>query len=190
LAGKPLAGSTLFELCADLEEHPDNAAPALFGGFTVVRHRHVQRFDVSAKLLFVFLIPETELKTSAARRTLPARVKHADAVESCGNACAITAAFASKEYQALRGAFADKLHQPYRQKLIPFLSDVIAAAEKAGALGAFLSGSGSAIAALTMGSHRKVVEAMLRSTSIAAKIMITGADNTGARIVRSTTRNR
>jgi homoserine kinase len=157
----------------------------LFGGFTVVRQEHVQRFDVSDRLRFVFLIPEMEIKTPAARRTLPARIKHADAVESCGNACAITAAFASKKYEDLRGAFADKLHQPFRQKLIPFLPDVMLAAEKAGALGAFLSGSGSAIAALTIGSHRKVVEAMLRSTSIAARIIITGADNTGARLVKT-----
>ncbi len=185
LAGQPLERSDVFELCADLEGHPDNAAPALFGGFTVVRDRHVQRFEVAARLRFVLWVPETEIKTATARRALPLRIRRTDAVQSCANACAITAAFASGKYEGLRGAFADGLHQPFRQKLMPFLPDVIAAAEKAGALGAFLSGSGSAVAALTIGSPRKVVEAMICSTSLAARIIITGADNAGARFVKA-----
>ena len=61
------------------------------------------------------------------------------------NACVATAAFASQHYEKLRGTFTDHLHQPFRSRLIPFLPRVIAAAEDAGALGAFLSGSGSAI---------------------------------------------
>ena len=60
-------------------------------------------------------------------------------------AAAIAAAFAVGDYSELRGHFADRMHQPFRKKLVPFLDDVIAAAEHAGALGAFLSGSGSTI---------------------------------------------
>ena len=190
LAGKPLVRSALFEMCAELEGHPDNAAPAMFGGFTVVRGRHVQRFDVSSRLRFVLLIPELEIRTPAARKAIPARIRHRDAVESCGNACAITAAFASQRYESLRGAFVDKLHQPSRQKLIPFLPHVIGAAEQAGAMGAFLSGSGSAIAAVTLGSQRKVVEAMLRCTRMPACVITTEADNAGARFVKLKVENR
>ena len=51
----------------------------------------------------------------------------------------LTAALASRDYEKLRGAFVDRLHQPFRKKLIPFLDHVIAAAESAGALGAFLT---------------------------------------------------
>ena len=185
LAGKPLERPAIFELSAELEGHPDNAAPALFGGFTVVRQGQVQRFNVSSGLRFVLFVPEIEIETPAARKILPARIKYADAVENCANACAVTAAFASRKYEALRGAFADKFHQPFRQKLMAFLPEVIAAAEKAGALGAFLSGSGSTVAAVTLRSQRKVAEAMLRSTSMAARIFMTSADNAGARIVKS-----
>src|SRR6202023_948496 len=105
---------------------------------------------------FVLLIPDFEIRTSSARKILPAKIARAAAVESSGNASVITAAFAARNYENLRGAFVDHLHQPFRRKLIPILPRVIAAAEKAGALGAFLSGSGSAVCAVTLRTPRKV----------------------------------
>src|SRR5438874_9063173 len=55
LAGEPLDRISLFRLCAKLERHPDNAAPANFGGFTVVRDQNLQRFNVSKQLSFILL---------------------------------------------------------------------------------------------------------------------------------------
>ena len=114
--------------------------------------------------------------------TAPAKISRTDAVTSAGNACAITAAFASDDYENLRGAFTDQLHHPFRQKLIPFLPRVIASAEKAGALGAFLSGSGSTICAVTLRDERKVGAAMQRATMTSSQIVITSADNRGVQI--------
>jgi homoserine kinase len=174
----------MFEICAELEGHPDNAAPAVYGGFDVVRDGQRQAFTVSAQLHFVLLVPNFEVATEQARRVLPSRVDRLQAVENCRNACAITAAFASREYEKLRGAFVDRLHQPFRKKLIPFLDSVIAAAESAGALGAFLSGSGSAICAVTLRSPEKVSRAMLAAVkSEGARGVITSADNRGARLL-------
>jgi homoserine kinase len=184
LAGNPLDRSSIFQLGARLEGHPDNAAPASFGGFTVVRGENVQHFKVDPRLYFVLLIPDFEIETAKARKVLPAKIKRTDAVESCANACAITAAFASRDYEKLRGAFADHLHQSFRQKLIPFLPQAIAAAEKAGALGAFLSGSGSTIAAVTLQSPKKVALAMLRAARLtSARTIITTADNQGVQVL-------
>ena len=198
LAGNPLDRLSIFHLCAQLEGHPDNAAPASFGGFTVVQSSAsvslasgkqdacptFQRFEVSPRLCFVLLIPDFEIETSRARRILPLKISRVAAVESCANACVITAAFASRNYEKLRGAFADQLHQPFRRKLIPFLARVIAAAEKAGALGAFLSGSGSTICAVTLQDRHKVAAAMLRAAKLtSAHTLVTAADNTGARIL-------
>ncbi|HWM23953.1 MAG TPA: homoserine kinase [Chthoniobacterales bacterium] len=182
LAGRPLQRQELFEICAELEGHPDNAAPAAYGGFNVVRDGQRQMFTVSAQLHFVLLIPNFEIATAHARHVLPARVSRLHAVENCRNACAITAAFASREYEKLRGAFVDRLHQPFRKKLIPFLDQVIAAAESTGALGAFLSGSGSTICAVTRRSPEKISRAMLAAArSDGARTIITAADNRGAR---------
>jgi homoserine kinase len=210
LTGNHLDRFSIFQMCAQLEGHPDNAAPASFGGFTVVQSSApvpvaagklamaspsggkrdawpaFQRFDVSALLSFVLLIPDFKVSTSAARRILPSQIKRVAAVKNCANACAITSAFASGSYRDLRGAFVDHLHQPYRQKLVPFLPRVIAAAEKAGALGAFLSGSGSTICAVTLRSPGKIAAAMERAAnSIPARVVITRADNRGARVRRS-----
>jgi len=183
LTGRPLDRLSTFRLCAELEGHPDNAAPSSFGGFTVARGENVQRFEVSPRLRFVLLIPDFEIQTSAARKTLPTRISRTDAVASAGNACAITAAFFSGDYENLRGAFTDQLHQPFRAKLIPFLPRVVAAAEKNGALGAFLSGSGSTICAVTLRDARKVAAAMLRAAkTTAARTIITTADNHGVQI--------
>jgi homoserine kinase len=141
-------------------------------------------FTVSAQLHFVLLVPNFEIVTTEARRILPARIDRLHAVENSRNACAITAAFASREYQSLHGAFVDHLHQPFRKKLIPFLDNVITAAESAGALGAFLSGSGSTICAITLRSPEKVAGAMLAAAnSLGARPLITTADNRGARLL-------
>src|SRR5438477_11771202 len=121
------------------------------------------------------------MKTSTARRILPSRIGRTAAIENCASACAITAAFASGNYRNLQGAFRDYLHQPYREKLIPFLASVIAAAEKAGVLVAFLSGSGATIAAVTLHSSKKVAAAMLPAAgSAAAHTLLTRADNRGS----------
>ena len=185
LAGRPLQRRALFKLCAELEGHPDNAAPAAYGGFNVVRGFDRQMFTVSARLHFVLLIPDFEIATADARRLLPERIRRLDAVENSRNACAITAAFVSRDYSSIRGAFTDHLHQPFRKKLIPFLDDVIAAAESAGALGAFLSGSGSTICAITPRSPEKISRAMLAAAnSPRARTIITAADNRGARILQ------
>lgn len=182
LAGRLLTRELLFEICAELEGHPDNAAPAAFGGFNVVRPAARQRFGVSPQLQIVLLIPSFEVRTSDARALLPARISRTDAVESCGNACTIVAAFASKNYGELRGAFVDKLHQPYRKALVPLFDNVVLAAEAAGALGAFLSGSGSTIAAVTLGCGPQVAAAMAAAAPDCATV-ITRADGRGARVM-------
>jgi len=197
LSNDPLDRLTLFRLCAESEGHPDNAAPASFGGFTVVNSsasallahgkRHewaaVQRFDVASRLHFVLLIPEFEIQTARARSILPSKISRVAAVENCANACAITAAFAARDYEKMRGTFSDNLHQPFRAKLIHFLPQVILAAERAGALGAFLSGSGSAIAAITLDRPEQIATAMVRAAAAPARTIITHADNHGAQVL-------
>jgi homoserine kinase len=181
LSGVPLDANRLFQVCADLEGHPDNAAPAAFGGFAVSKPG-VQPliFPVDEALHFVLLIPDFELSTPEARKVLPDQLNRKRAVDSVVNACRITAAFASCDYDALRGAFGDHLHQPHREPLIPFLTKVIAAGEAAGAIGGWLSGSGSTICCLATGQPEVVASAMLAAAnSPGARTVITRADNRG-----------
>jgi homoserine kinase len=186
LSGRPLNRMQLFQLCSELEGHPDNAAPAEFGGFTAAgTDGGVSRFEVLPELKFVLLIPEFEIATSEARRVLPSNIAHSHAAASAANACRITAAFASQNYELLRGSFVDYLHQPHRLRLIPFLKTVILAGENAGALGGFLSGSGSTIACVTLRDAEAVAAAMLAaSRQRKARTIITAADNRGAQVLR------
>jgi len=181
ITGQPLNPRRLFEICAALEGHPDNAAPGAFGGFVVSGPGTYERFEVDPALEFILLIPPFEVQTPVARKVLPAQVDRLAAVRSCGNACRITAAFASKRYENLRGAFGDGLHQPFREPLVPFLPKVIAAGEKAGALGGFLSGSGSTICCVTLGQAEEVAQAMQRACGDKDAYTIrTHADSRGA----------
>jgi len=188
LAGEPLDRDSIFDLCTELEGHPDNAGPGVYGGFVVANASNVFRFDVGEELKFVLLVPSFEVLTDEARKVLPTRVPHREAVENVGNASCITAAFASKNYRGLQGAFSDYLHQPYRGHLVPGLWEALKAGMTAGALGGFLSGSGSSLACITLDGDTDpwaVAEAMRASHSgfSSAETMVLTADNGGARVV-------
>jgi homoserine kinase len=183
LSGSPLSREQIFQLCAELEGHPDNSAPAEFGGFTIARSDGtLQRYRVSRKVEFALLIPDFEVSTADARSVLPKSVPLRDVVISLSNACAIAGAFASRDYEKLVGCFDDRLHQPFRQKLVPYLGPVIESATKAGALGGWLSGSGSAVACMGLGASTHIAHAMRAACGLPnARIVTTHVDNAGVR---------
>jgi homoserine kinase len=186
LTGNLLAKQKICELCAKLEGHPDNAAAALFGGFTIISKTRgeIVRFDVDPVLKFILFIPDFEVKTGEARKVLPETFSRQAIVENLANASLIAAAFASRRYDQLAGSFSDRLHQPFRTRFVPFLPRVLDAAERAGALGGFLSGSGSSIACLTLSNEEGIARAISEAAPEAmARIAILSADNNGAQIV-------
>jgi homoserine kinase len=197
----------LLTLATELEGHPDNASPSIFGGFTVsgiVEDKHVSRtdsplttalsplreegenerevrcisFPVSEALRLVTLIPDFPISTEEARKLMPASFSKSDAAHGLNRAALITAAFASGDLESLRGLFDDRIHQPYREPLVPGLRHVIAAGENAGALGGFLSGSGSAIICLALENAVTISEAMRRVLP-QSEVLILEPDNHG-----------
>jgi homoserine kinase len=186
LAGSPLVRGQIFQLCSELEGHPDNAAAALYGGFVVVNKagNQVHRFDVDPSVTFVLLIPDLEVRTSDARAVLPATYSRSEVICNLANSSQIAAAFASRQYEMLKNAFADHLHQPYREQFVPFLKPVVEAGCEAGAYGGFLSGSGSTIACVTSTKAAAVAKAMASAvpSSIRTTTLLVGVDNDGAQI--------
>lgn len=156
----------LLRLVTKLEGHPDNASPALLGGFTVSGlvdgATRCLQFDVDYALQAVTLIPNFQVRTEQARELIPKHFTKADAAHALNRSALIVAAFASKDYEKLRGLFDDRFHQPHRLELVPQLNDVIATGVSAGALGGFLSGSGSSIICLTLAKPDEVAKAMQR----------------------------
>ncbi len=186
LAAGHLTKKELCELCTKLEGHPDNAAAALYGGFTIVSkaRNEIARFDIDPDLKFVLFIPNFEVKTSEARRVLPESFSRQAVVENLANTSFVAAAFASRRYGQLQDSFEDRVHQPFRTQFVPFLPKVLSAARNAGALGGFLSGSGSTIACLTLSDGSKIAASVADVAPEAkAKVLIVSADNLGARIL-------
>jgi homoserine kinase len=177
----------LLSMATELEGHPDNASPAIFGGFTVSgRVAGVVRcssFRVASRLKLVTLMPSFGISTEAARQLMPPTYSKADAAHALNRAALITAAMASRNYENLRGVFDDRMHQPYREKLLPQLSEVIRAGERAGALGGFLSGSGSSIICLAVTREDSVRRAM-QNVLPDADVKILEADNAGMKVLK------
>ena len=186
LTDNHLTKKDLCELCAILEGHPDNAAASIYGGFTIISkaRNEIARFEIDPVLKFVLFIPNFEVRTSDARRVVPESFSRQAVVENLANASLVATAFASRRYEQLRDSFGDRLHQPFRTQFVPFLPKVLEAARKAGALGGFLSGSGSTIACLTLSDASKVAASISEAAPEAkAKILIVSADNSGAQIL-------
>lgn len=152
LSGAKLTRDDLCSLVTQLEGHPDNATPAVIGGFCVARcDAHtgellgVFRKAIGRDLIFVVVSPDQELETKRARGILPKELPYFDAIKSVNSAAYVVAAMVSGEYDRLRDAVCDFLHEPYRLPLIPGGKAAIDAGVAAGALTGWLSGSGSSV---------------------------------------------
>lgn len=190
LAGDALPREEILRLAVAMEGHPDNVAPALFGGLTLaalVEDRvAVTRLPIPAGLKAVVAIPELEVETGRARAVLPAQVSRPDAIFNLSRTAFVVAALATGDLQPLGWAMEDRLHQPYRAALIPGLMETIAAARAAGAAGASLSGAGSTILALATDRFAEIGAAMqaeLARHGLRSRVETLGPEPSGARPV-------
>jgi homoserine kinase len=189
LLGRPMAPPDLLNLVCDLDGHPDNAAPALLGGLVIgtLTPEGISSVRLEPKNLDVVVaVPDFAVSTTAARRALPESVSHKDAAFNVGRAGLLLGALATGEYDLLRVAMQDRLHQPYRSHLIPGLEDVIEAAHASGAYGACLSGSGPTVLAFSPeGNAQRIAHAMhaaFEARGVRAKAWALDVDLTGARV--------
>jgi homoserine kinase len=189
LLGDPLDADGLLDLATEIEGHPDNVSPCLRGGVTVSAVDGGRVCCVRALpppgLQVVVAVPDFQVKTRDARDALPAAIPHADAVYNVGRACLVTAALMSGRLDALALAMDDRLHQPYRARLVPGFHDVLAAARDAGALGAALSGAGPTILAFASEDPAAVASAMASAWQrhgVAARAFPLDIDCEGARL--------
>jgi len=185
LCKRPLTPEMIVGLVAELEGHPDNAVPAFFGGFAACAGARFLTVPVSPRLKFVALVPDLVTDTKRSRALLPTRLKFSDGVANLQRVALITAAFCAQNYQALDGLFDDRWHQPGRSRHLPGFYPIIESAREAGALGGFLSGSGSTIMAVTLENPQKIRAAMLqmaRRHGLAADAHILTADNRGVKV--------
>jgi len=192
LSGEALSMPELLAVAAEVEGHPDNAAAALLGGFTVAARNGARveavRFDAPRDLRAVLFVPEVRLSTADMRAALPAKVPLADAVANLGAVGLGVAGLATGRYDLLSLLTVDRLHEPYREKVFPGLRRMIDAAREADALGACLSGAGSTIIAFvdSMAGITKVESAFIAAAGdidLAGKVVVVEPRNTGGHVV-------
>lgn len=196
--GEKLSREEILELACALEGHPDNVAPSLFGGFTVVASAEdgkplVLQPPWPRELLVVLAIPEQKLSTKKARDLLPRNVPLGDAVFNLSRSALFVEALRERRWDILSEATEDRLHQPYRARVIRGFLQALRAARFAGARGAVLSGSGTALAAFaeTAARAKRIRRAFaeaLKKAGVRAETKILRPDLKGARVVHGQSR--
>ena len=141
MMGNPLSRDEIINIAADLEGHPDNSTPALLDNKKVWYVKQELRDD----LRFVAIVPDFELRTALARQALPREISHKDGVFNLSRAALMSLSLGSGNYQNLRVAADDRLHQPYRLSLIKGASAVLESSYLLGAYCSYISGAGSTL---------------------------------------------
>ncbi len=191
LCGGKVSKEEILEMAAEIEGHPDNVAPAIFGGLTVnVPDRGKIRYvktDVPDDLRFVAFVPEFYLQTKKSRGVLPKSVSMGDAVYNTGRSALLVTSIMMGKYENIRTAVGDRLHQRYRKKLIPHIDVLFEKAYAEGALGVYLSGAGPTVIAIVDKSNtmfEKSFDKFLTGKMGAWNIHTLYADNAGAEICK------
>jgi homoserine kinase len=187
LLGSPLSRERLLALAAQAEGHPDNVAAAVFGGLTVSCGTSdgvtAVTLPVPASITWVVLVPEVTSATAEARALLPRSVPREDAVFNVQRVALLLAGLQTALPAALTMALDDRLHQPYRLKLFPWMPAVVAAARGAGALGCVLSGAGPSLLSVVAGDGDAVGRAMeeaLGGAGVRGRALALDVDSAGA----------
>jgi homoserine kinase len=147
MAKIPVSKDKILNLALQHESHPDNITPAVFGGFNtaVADNEKVTfiKYDMPSDLKAVVVIPNIHFSTNHSRTTLSKRVSLKDAVFNISHTSLLTAAIMSKNYEVLKEASKDVIHQEIRMSKMPELFDIQKFALANGSLMSTLSGSGS-----------------------------------------------
>lgn len=198
LLGRPASLEVLLECAIAGEEagcgaaHPDNVAPALYGGFVLVRASappDIVRLPVPPGLACAVLHPQMEIQTGTARALIGESLPLRDAVQQWGNLGALVAGLFLNDLALVSRSLVDHVAEPRRAALVPGFHAVQRAAMAAGALGCSLSGSGPSMFALCVSSEnaRHVGDAMrtaYRATgATSADLWVSAVARQGARII-------
>jgi len=186
-----LSQEEILNLATQIEGHPDNAAASLFGGLVMVIPEkgdlHWIKINIFHKFKVVIALPEIKVSTEKAREILPQNFSLEDIVFNLSRMGALIYSLTKGKWEYLSLATEDKLHQPYREILIPGMKEAIESALKSGAKGAFLSGAGSGIVALIEDEKKKIGESMQEAflkEDIKSKIMTLEIDREGLKIIK------
>ena len=188
LHGSPLSRRELLNITTKIEGHPDNLAPAFFGGLSVSLMKedftvYTGKFDCCKELHFVAMIPEYELPTSFARKVLPDEVPRRDAVFNLSHSALLFKALETGDEELISAAMDDRLHQQYRKNLIPCYDEAEAICRKENALGFCVSGAGPTLLAVTKDpSFAERIRPQIEKLPHHFRVLDLSVDHKGARV--------
>ncbi len=189
---KNLSYDDIFKIAYEFEPHPDNLVPALVGGFNVCLKDNdktiFNTLDFPEELKIIAIIPDVKISTEEARKILPQKIDIKDAVYNIQRSNLLLSSLILKRFELLKEALQDKIHQPYRKSLIPYYNDVEKIAYDSGALGVFISGSGSTIGIFTLQNECLItnrISQFLRSKSVENTSKVLKVDKEGAKLCQS-----
>ena len=182
-----LAAKTVLRYALEMEGHADNVAAAYHGGWVVSCVK--PDGDVLAvsrpwpeDLKVIVVSPDALVKTTETRSALPATVKHDDAVHNLQRVALFSAAVEAGAYHLIWDAMQDRMHQPYRESLVPGLADALATRPQPGLVGVALSGSGPSVIALARDHLPAIGESIadnFRRRGIPATVRLLEVDREG-----------
>ncbi len=163
--GLPLSRENALRYASEIEGHADNAGAALHGGLVVTYGRMdgrvaAMRLAWPKMIRVIAVTPSLELPTKKSRAVLPVQVPRQDAVQNLQRSALFIAAIETRRYDLIWDAMQDRLHQHYRQKLIPGLAEVLAMPQMSGLLGVALSGAGPSVVALATAGFDEIGRAI------------------------------
>ena len=164
LLGRPADEAVLLSIASEVEGHPDNVAPALLGGFCLASFEddgsvNYSKIEWPEDWKLTVLIPDYELDTKIARSVLPEAISIPDASFNVRKCAMLIDSVYRKDAESMKKCLLDKLHQPYREKLIkgfPELKEILA--NKDDILGCVISGAGPTILVISKGNGFEKVE--------------------------------
>jgi len=189
LVGEPLSKEKLLELAIDIEGHPDNVVPSLLGGLCMTAKAASQRWRVvrcewTSTVKAVVAIPSIRLSTSEARRVMPKTIPVSDAVVNLGALTLLLQGLRTGNGDLISDGMHDRLHEPYRWRLIKGGDQVKQAAMDAGAWGCAISGAGPSVLALCAEDKGMAVSrAMVRAweaAGVASRAPVLNVQTTGS----------
>jgi homoserine kinase len=190
LAGQPLSTQEIADLAIEMEGHPDNVVPALIGGCRLAAANGADwticDIPWHNTVTPVIAIPDFELSTAKARQVLPPDYSRADAIFNVAHLGLLLRGLQTGHSDWLRSALQDRIHQPYRQALIPGYAAVESAAVAAGGYGLVISGAGPTLLTLTHPNQAIAVEQAMatawKERGITVKTHILPIDTQGTTI--------
>lgn len=193
LLGRPADEVALLSIATEVEGHPDNVTPAIVGGLVLASQEEdgsivYRKLDWPDDWQITVCVPDYELSTDIARSVLPQQVPMSDAVYNAKRLAMLIEAVNTKDAELMKTALHDKLHQPYRMKLVPGLEKIMENLKhEDNVLGCVLSGAGPSILIISHKNGLDKIHSIVKETwadlNVKAEVMTLPIEKNGAQII-------